>query len=61
MAGSRPRALAAIARHKHPRALLRMAELPRNPQGKIMRRAIRAHLLAQYRLLDGPHPQLEPR
>ncbi len=54
-------ALAAIARHKHPRALLTIPELPRNPQGKIMRRAIREHLLATYRLADGPRPTLEPR
>jgi acyl-CoA synthetase (AMP-forming)/AMP-acid ligase II len=54
-------ALAEIARYKHPRALLMMSELPRNPQGKIMRRLIRDGLLERYRLIDGPHPSLELR
>lgn len=54
-------ALAGLARHKHPRAFLTLAELPRNPQGKIMRRLIRDALLDRYRLIDGSHPQLEPR
>ncbi|HEY5090569.1 MAG TPA: long-chain fatty acid--CoA ligase, partial [Polyangia bacterium] len=54
-------ALAEIARYKHPRALLTMAELARNPQGKIMRRVIRDEVLLAYRLIDGPHPSLEPR
>ncbi len=53
-------ALAEIARYKHPRALLTMPELPRNPQGKIMRRLIRDDLLARYRLIDGPRPTLKP-
>ncbi len=54
-------ALGELARYKHPRALLMMPELPRNPQGKIMRRLIRDDLLARYRLVDGPRPTLERR
>ena len=54
-------ALAALARYKHPRAFLMLPELPRNPQGKIMRRLIRAALLERYRIIDGSHPKLEPR
>jgi acyl-CoA synthetase (AMP-forming)/AMP-acid ligase II len=53
-------ALAEIARYKHPRALLTVAELPRNPQGKIMRRTIRDDLLGRYRIDDGPYPKLDP-
>ena len=54
-------ALAGLARYKHPRAFLMLAELPRNPQGKIMRRLIRETLLERYRIIDGSHPKLEPR
>ena len=54
-------ALAELARHKHPRALLTARALPRNPQGKVMRRLIRDDLLARYRLIDGPRPRLERR
>jgi acyl-CoA synthetase (AMP-forming)/AMP-acid ligase II len=54
-------ALGDLARHKCPRAFLTMAELPRNAQGKVMRRLIRAHVLATHTLLDGPYPKLEAR
>jgi len=54
-------ALAETARHKHPRAFITLAELPRNHQGKIMRRLIREALLADYTLTDGPYPKLERR
>jgi len=54
-------ALGGLARYKHPRAFLMLEELPRNPQGKIMRRLIRAALLERYRIVDGSHPSLEPR
>jgi acyl-CoA synthetase (AMP-forming)/AMP-acid ligase II len=54
-------AVAQVARYKHPRAYLTLPELARNPQGKIMRRTIRATLLATYRVNDGPYPTLEPR
>ncbi len=53
--------LGALSRHKHPRAFLMRAGLPRNPQGKIMRRLIHAELLEEYSLIDGPHPTLERR
>ncbi len=54
-------AVAQLARYKHPRAYLSLPELARNPQGKIMRRTIRAALLASYRVNDGPYPTLEQR
>lgn len=54
-------ALACLSRHKHPRAFLSLGELPRNKQGKVMRRAIREELLARYAVVDGPHPRLDPR
>ena len=54
-------ALAELARYKHPRAFLMVAELARNPQGKIMRRLIRDAILESHRLIDGSHPSLEPR
>ncbi|MBN8903554.1 MAG: hypothetical protein J0H57_21215 [Rhodospirillales bacterium] len=53
-------ALSALARYKHPRALLTLPELPRNPQGKIMRRTIREIVMERWRVIDGPHPRLEP-
>ena len=52
-------ALAEIARFKHPRALLMLPELPRNAQGKIMRRTIRELVLERWRVVDGPYPTLE--
>ena len=51
-------ALSGLARHKHPRAFVAMAELPRNHQGKTMRRLIRDHVLATHTLIDGPYPVL---
>ena len=54
-------ALGELARYKHPRAFLRMTELPRNHQGKIMRRLIREALLDAYTLQDGPYPSLTKR
>ena len=53
-------ALSELARYKHPRALLSLPELPRNAQGKIMRRTIRDVLLRRWRVADGPYPTLEP-
>jgi acyl-CoA synthetase (AMP-forming)/AMP-acid ligase II len=52
-------ALAELARYKHPRALLTLPELPRNAQGKIMRRSIREAVLRGWRVVDGPYPRLE--
>ena len=57
-AGERVREL---ARYKHPRAHIDVAALPRNPQGKISRRAVRDMVLEQYRLQDGPYPAVVPR
>jgi acyl-CoA synthetase (AMP-forming)/AMP-acid ligase II len=54
-------ALSSLARPKHPRALLMWPELPRNAQGKIMRRLIRDELLRTHVLHDGPYPTLERR
>lgn len=51
--------LAALARYKHPRAFVQVPALPRNPQGKISRRAVRDQVLRLYRLVDGPYPRLE--
>ena len=54
-------ALTDLARHKHPRAFVRMDELPRNAQGKVMRRLIREAVLATHTLTDGPYPKLDKR
>jgi acyl-CoA synthetase (AMP-forming)/AMP-acid ligase II len=59
-------ALGDLARHKLPRALLTipdlaLTELPRNAQGKIVRRLIREQVLATHTLVDGPYPKLETR
>jgi malonyl-CoA/methylmalonyl-CoA synthetase len=50
-----------LPRHKHPRAFLCMPDLPRNAQGKVMRRLIRAAVLDAYVLTDGPYPKLDRR
>jgi len=54
-------ALAGLARYKHPRALIALDQLPRNQQGKVVRRDILAALRQLYRLEDGPHPRLLPQ
>ncbi len=54
-------ALAGTARFKHPRALLMVPDLPRNAQGKVMRRSVRDRILAEWRMVDGPYPSLERR
>jgi acyl-CoA synthetase (AMP-forming)/AMP-acid ligase II len=54
-------ALGDLARHKHPRAFLCMDELPRNAQGKVMRRLIRDWVLETHTLTDGPYPKLDRR
>ena len=53
-------ALAGLAPWKRPRFLLAMPELPRNAQGKLVRRSLRDAIGRQYRLVDGPQPRLEP-
>jgi acyl-CoA synthetase (AMP-forming)/AMP-acid ligase II len=50
-----------LARYKRPRAFVSLDALPRNAQGKVPRGRVREMLLERYRLLDGPHPVLEPR
>ena len=51
--------VAALSKHKRPRLFFEMAALPRNPQGKVSRKALRERVLAQSRLIDGPYPSLE--
>lgn len=51
----------ALARYKHPRAYLALEPLPRNPQGKLNRRDVRAAILDRYTLADGPRPEIVPR
>lgn len=50
-----------LAPFKRPRFYLPLDALPRNAQGKVVRRAIVAALLERYRLEDGPRPRLLPR
>lgn len=53
--------VAALARHKRPRAWLALPELPRNAQGKVVRSRVREAVLAGHALEDGPHPRLVAR
>lgn len=55
------RRVTSLSRHKRPRLWLALAALPRNAQGKVSRKAVRAWILERYELLDGPHPRLAPR
>jgi acyl-CoA synthetase (AMP-forming)/AMP-acid ligase II len=50
-----------LSKHKWPRAYIELPALPRNPQGKISRRDVRAAILDRYSLEDGPHLTLIPR
>ncbi len=50
-----------LAKFKRPRAYVAFDALPRNAQGKVPRGTVRAILLERFRLIDGPHPRLEPR
>jgi len=50
-----------LSRHKHPRAYVSVAALPRNAQGKVSRRAVRALVLATHDFADGPYPELTPK
>jgi acyl-coenzyme A synthetase/AMP-(fatty) acid ligase len=52
-------ATASLSAHKRPRFLCAVDALPRNGQGKIVRRQLLARLQAEYRLTDGPRPSLE--
>ena len=51
--------VATLSKHKQPRLYVEVADLPRNPQGKVSRRAVRAAVLGQYRLIDGAYPELK--
>ncbi|AHV93034.1 class I adenylate-forming enzyme family protein [Bordetella holmesii] len=53
--------VAQLARYKHPRAHIAVAALPRNPQGKISRRAVRDLVLSTHTLIDGSYPSVEAR
>lgn len=52
--------LEGMSRHKRPRLYVSVQTLPRNPQGKISRKAVSKMVLTNHKLLDGSHPQLEP-
>jgi acyl-CoA synthetase (AMP-forming)/AMP-acid ligase II len=54
-------AAGALTHYKRPRAYITLESLPRNGIGKIWRAAIRDHIARAYRLIDGPHPRLEPQ
>ena len=54
-------ATAGLARYKHPRACLTIAQLPRSLQGKVQRSRVREMVLARYALTDGPYPKFEMR
>ncbi len=51
--------LEGISRHKRPRLYVAVSALPRNPQGKISRKAVSKLVLATHQLIDGPYPKLE--
>ena len=53
--------VAALSRHKHPRAYVSVAVLPRNAQGKVSRSAVRELVLATCDFADGPYPALSPK
>jgi len=50
-----------LARYKHPRACLTIAQIPRSLQGKVQRARVREMVLARYALTDGPYPKFEMR
>lgn len=50
--------VAVLSRHKQPRAYVSVSALPRNPQGKVSRRALRELILETHVLTDGPYPAL---
>ena len=54
-------ATAGLARYKHPRACLTIAQIPRSLQGKVQRSRVREMVLARYALADGPYPKFELR
>jgi acyl-CoA synthetase (AMP-forming)/AMP-acid ligase II len=52
-------AVAGLAPYKRPRFHFAVEAVPRNGQGKIVRRALLARLQTEWRLADGPRPTLE--
>jgi malonyl-CoA/methylmalonyl-CoA synthetase len=54
-------ATAGLARYKHPRACLAIAQIPRSLQGKVQRARVREMVLSRYALTDGPYPKFEVR
>jgi len=54
-------ATAGLARYKHPRACLTIAQIPRSLQGKVQRSRVREMVLARHALTDGPYPKFETR
>lgn len=53
--------VATLSRHKRPRLWIAVPSLPRNPQGKISRRAVARLLLETHDWIDGPYPSLVAR
>jgi acyl-CoA synthetase (AMP-forming)/AMP-acid ligase II len=53
--------VAALSKHKQPRLFVSLPALPRNAQGKINRREVVRHVLANHRLDDGAHPALSSK
>lgn len=51
-------ALAAMTPYKRPRLMVDLPELPRNGQGKVVRRRVVEAILAAWALIDGPYPEL---
>ncbi len=51
--------LEGMSKHKRPRLYVSVQALPRNPQGKISRKAVSKLVLETHQLVDGPYPALE--
>lgn len=52
-------AVAGLSSHKRPRFYFAVDALPRNGQGKVVRRQLLHRLQTEWRLVDGPRPSLE--
>ena len=50
-----------LSKYKRPRLYVSLAALPRNPQGKVSRKAVVQALLVDYEFIDGPYPTLVGR
>jgi len=51
--------LKTMSRHKQPRIFFHFKTLPRNPQGKVSRKQISAHILKTHSVSDGAYPVLQ--